>query len=293
MKNKIIYLVIVIAFIVKISSFQCVFADEITPEERVEIIEGAKRGWTIYETIGGPASAATAIVAPNGWLMYRTDDINEKNTDDGAENFNEVLLFERECISEITDPSSKLYMFSENEGTFYIKTRFHSIDELEQYIDSVFAGNVFNDKSWNDSRIQRIVEKGGNVYLKTLYTYAAVFPVEFDFDTADINIVGNTATVTLELSDGYKMSISIDTDLSRTIVLKNNSGNWEICGGSAFFADVESELSASVNKDGMYEVLYKDEYPQTGDNSVLYIVIAASALVTMSAMVFRRKRKVT
>ena len=33
--------------------------------------------------------------------------------------------------------------------------------------------------------------------------------------------------------------------------------------------------------------------PQTGDNSVLYVIIAAASLTAMSAMVFRRKRKVT
>ena len=33
-------------------------------------------------------------------------------------------------------------------------------------------------------------------------------------------------------------------------------------------------------------------HPTTGDNSVLYVIIAASALVTMSAMVVRRKRRI-
>ena len=36
-----------------------------------------------------------------------------------------------------------------------------------------------------------------------------------------------------------------------------------------------------------------NQYPQTGDSSVLYIVIAAASLTAMSAIVFRRKRKVT
>ncbi len=36
-----------------------------------------------------------------------------------------------------------------------------------------------------------------------------------------------------------------------------------------------------------------NQYPQTGDSSVLYIVIAAASLTAMSALVFRRKRKVT
>jgi LPXTG-motif cell wall-anchored protein len=37
--------------------------------------------------------------------------------------------------------------------------------------------------------------------------------------------------------------------------------------------------------------LYSDTPPQTGDNTVLYLAIAASALAAMTALVVRRKRE--
>ena len=66
-----------------------------------------------------------------------------------------------------------------------------------------------------------------------------------------------------------------------------------------FVSDIEYLYNNSPSEDkahlGEYIKLIKNYYeiPQTGDNSILYVIIAAASLTAMSAMVFRRKRKVT
>ena len=92
--------------------------------------------------------------------------------------------------------------------------------------------------------------------------------------------------------------INVDSLVIENIIFFSLSGNYD-----DKIDDIERVIATYQDKVTALDVSSKDIKntiarlssikPDTGDNSVLYVIIAAASLTAMSAMVFRRKRKVT
>jgi LPXTG-motif cell wall-anchored protein len=252
------------------------FADEVSEEEKAEIIDAAKTAYTIYDTLTG---------------VYA---------------FSEDEWFEYSGPGYKTEYYAGFCMLIGKDSDFrcYRKTRFKatSSEEIFEVIDKYYEG-YSKDKIWvfvdtecqnyeisKSSVYEQIVDYytdnwskpvaliiDGTVYTYTDYGLGGGFPLPPDFDTAVVTYADEkSAEITLQ----YDLSHSDwDKNKNVTITMTKTPEGWKINGGTLF-------------SDRHYYNWYPEKSPSTGENTALYIAIAGGAVVAMTSLVVRKKKKI-
>ena len=238
-------------------------AEELSDAEREEIIETVRKSYSIYNV----------LVGYNDTINYIHLGIDEEEMNDGLRRFlkntSDIYPEEFEWISI---------------GPYYIdnynKTKFKSKQELKDYADTVFLNNVFDvdDILYGCPRYQ--VFEDGYLYIRTSYP-ACVFEPDWDVDNF-VDMKNNDGDVTVTFTN-YSVPDPDYEIVYGTAKLKKIDGKWIVYGGSIFD---QTEYNGQV-----YRRIFAPDAPKTGENTVLYIAIASAALVSMVAMVVRRKKR--
>lgn len=233
------------------------FADEVSEEEKAEILDVSLKGWCTYETLGGMAFIA---------MSPHYSDYTEKYIED-------FISCPKERYGDLEIP-----------GYYYLKTKFTTKEEVQEYIDEIFIGNTFDvnerfseDK---DGGYYKMILVDGYIYIPTTEGHVVTM-FGWDFDNAEIEIVGDKATVTLMQEKDSPM-LGLPDDYSETIELFKTGDEWKICGGTLFMNLIDKDF---------YVPFYSETVPPTGENTFLYLAISAACLVTMTGLVVGKKRK--
>ena len=241
--------------------------EELSPAEREEIIETVFKSWWIYDVVIG--------------LNYTINHIDNDKKDS-----NELTDGQKKYLEYTSDVyPGKIEMVRDGlDGIdVYNKTKFKSIQELSDYMDTIFADNIFGIGYEDDERyVSRYrFYDDGYLCIRSYYGYVLPLPM-WDFENVvDIKNVNGIVTVTLN---------EIEIGLYGTAKLKKVDGKWMVCGGSIFDGGLsDSGLNYYYRND---IPIYDLSSPSTGENTILYLAIAGAALAAMTALVVRRKRKI-
>lgn len=265
------------------------FADEVSEKEKEEILEFGDEAIRVYEWLTGSCLDAGIFNPTPGELRYQIEvyDVSDVDLD------LPLMVYAKSSISmtksdeffELLDKyfinyefDDKMWVFSDTEQDIEIKNHSHSnnykyfmVEAEGEGVDKMFASNL-----------PYAVIYDGALYTKTHIPLA--YTVTFYGDVKSGEIVsydGKNATIKFNIVDGPNSSYVLRDDVTLEL-MKTNDG-WKVSGGTAF-----SNYSHSMKADNWF----KNPPPPTGENTALYIVIAGAAVVAMTSLAVRKKKKI-
>lgn len=277
----IVFLCITIVFSICLTS--SVFAENnVSEQELHDILKTTKEGLILYDILGG--YCMTKYLANSEDYKYK-----------------DHMEFIQSIIDIETDTVYDGYEFADENGKWicvdyriYNKAgaKIKNLADLNNIIDQYFMGIAvtFDDESTVKSSEEgylfrqptlRIID--GQTYIMQQHVlwqdYSPLLFDKFevasvDGDNAIVNVVG--VCPYCEKNRHYQSEITV------TVELEKVDGNWKIGGGS-FFEDECTPVE---------ENWYSAKSPSTGENTTLYIAIAGAAVVAMTSLVVRRKKKI-
>ena len=275
------FAILIVALITILSAIN-VFATELNDEIKDEVFTAAHESMRFYE-------AFTGYISYSEELPYFSSPIKTLELYNGVEDFGQ------EYIGELYTKTS-FKMTSEDE--YYQLIDKYFVDYSTNTVIVVERDDIVPDKSGRilysdisdfeltNNNLPIALIYNGELYVMNQIRYAYTVAQYCNVLEGEIiSYSGDTAVIQCDICDFSYALGDIDEykevlEKDLTVELKKTDDGWKVCGGTVFDAYV---LDRSW---------FKDATPVTGDTSILYLAIAASALVTMSALVLRRKRRI-
>ncbi len=257
------------------------FADEISEDEKAEILDAASEAYKTFEYFTG----------------YRLGDYNNNEFYNHGSKGSCVILKDANTSSEYGETYFRTYieMTSADEYYDYLDKYFVNYnipnswifvaDEEEEnfeYLDLPYSDAVDISYTGEEKGFPEAVIVNGYLYVKTHVGIA--YTITYYSDVANGEVTwcdGNNAEVTFDVVDGEGgTDVLVD---NVTVTLKKTAEGWKINGGTCFSADFV---------EGFGDNWFKNTNPSTGENTILYIAIAGAAVVCMTALLVRKKREI-